>query len=218
MKFADHSGRLAEEFDPFADEPLGDMIAAVALAWTKIKRIPEIENRITKKLAGRLMNDEAFRDLPFVVDAQKMLIDLDGNETGRPDLVFRHRSSHRAYFAFEAKRLHVVSEGGNFSDEYATFAGLDGMEAFTTQQYSAGLPAAGMLGYVMDGRTSEAWAGLSRIIDKRRERLRMSSSACLEVSSLSQYLAHGVSSALLGETFHQLSPISLRLLHLLLPM
>lgn len=218
MKFAEHSGRLAEEFDPFAEEPLGDMIAAVALAWTKIKRIQEIENRITKKLAGRLMNDQAFRDLPFVVDAQKMLIDIDGNETGRPDLVIRHRSSHRAYFAFEAKRLHVTTDAGNFSDEYATYAGLDGMEAFTTQQYSAGLPAAGMLAYVMDGRTSDAWIGLRRVIDKRREKLRMSSSASLEASRLTPCLDKGLPPSLLGETHHHLNPATLRLLHLLLPM
>ena len=55
-------------------------------------------------------------------------------------------------FAFEAKRLRVLYPGGKRSTEYPTYVGNAGMMAFLVEQYSKGLPAAGMLAYVMDGR------------------------------------------------------------------
>jgi len=176
------------------------------------------ENWITDRLAGRILNEPLFRGLPFVVDAQKRLLDIEGNEPGRIDLCFRHRHSHRAYFAFEAKRLHVTYPGGSSSSEYSTYTSNQGMEAYVIGQYSGGFPAAGMLAYVMDGRTLDAWTGLNASIATRRSALRISADGKLDLAQMPRLNEKDTASGiLLGETIHHLENSSLQLIHLLLP-
>ena len=237
MRFASDSGRLDPEFDPFGENVLAEIMEAVIRAWSRVRRftseeirkkrtakgkrktgtcpVEPHENWITDRLAGRILNDPLFRALPFDVDAQKRLLDMEGNEPGRIDLYFKHRHSQRAYFAFEAKRLHVTYPCGKWSNEYSTYTSDKGMEAYVLGQYAEGFPTAGMLGYVMDGDTAGAWWGLDANIQARRVPLLMETEGKLEKSPLGHLTANGKSGALLGETRHHLAAGIMRLFHLL---
>ncbi|HEY4934731.1 MAG TPA: hypothetical protein VII23_24450 [Terriglobales bacterium] len=177
----------------------------------------EIEDRITFRLAGRLTKDPNFAEIPYDVVAQYWLLGLNGRRLGRLDLRFKHRHSQRDYFAFESKRLHVTYPGGRFSTEYPTYVGDGGMMAFVDGQYSKLLPAAGMLSYVMDGRSDKAWSGLQKRVKSRRERLKLIENCELTESILSKAIGNALEGTRLGETEHDLKTHRLRLFHLLLP-
>lgn len=184
------SGRLDPKFNPFKEDYLAEIFEAVAVAWARMRQPgrSEIEDRITFRLAGRLLNDPLFSDLPYDIVAQHWLLGLHGRRLGRLDLRFKHRYSQRDYFAFESKRLHVRYPGGNFSTEYSTYAGNQGMMAFIQGQYSKDLPVSGMIGYVMDGNTNHGWSGLVKRIEKRRKPLKLTQGSTLEkVGPLNSY-------------------------------
>ena len=213
------NGRLDPQFNPFDDDYLVDILEATAVAWARINRpgASEIEDRITFRLAGRLANDPHFAELPYDIVAQCWLLGLDGERLGRLDLRFKHRNSQRDYFAFESKRLHVTYPGGSFSTEYPVYAGEDGMMAFINGQYSQGLLAGGMLGYVMDGKADGAWSGLEQRIELQRAPLKLIDSSKLVQSALSRAIANALANTHLGETEHDLDTHHMRLFHLLLP-
>lgn len=213
------NGKLAPKFNPFEDNYLSEVLEATATAWTRMKKPGrrEIEDKITFRLAGRLANDPQFADMPYEIVPQYWLLGLHGQRLGRLDLRFRHRSSQRDYFAFEAKRLHVTYPGGAFGAEYSTYAGREGMMAFVKGQYSKGLPACGMLGYVMDGKSDGAWKGLERRINSRRKHLRLVAGSTLAQSLLANAVASLMNGIQLGETQHDLSTHQLRVFHMLLP-
>lgn len=218
MRFGDASGRLDAEFNPFTDEYLGEILNAIAVAWARMKqpKSDEWEDDITFRLAGRLLNDPLFRVLPYDIVPQYWLLGLNGQRLGRLDLRFKHRFSQRDYFAFESKRLHVTYPGGP-SPEYHVYAGGDGMGAFIEGQYSKDLPAAGMLGYVMDADTDKAWNGIAAGIEAKRKDLRLGASSRFTESELKQHIKADFPGVRLGETQHDLVSHALRLFHLLLP-
>lgn len=219
MKFGDASGRLDAEFNPFANEYLGEILNAIAVAWARMKqpKSGDWEDDITFRLGGRLMNDPLFRELPYDIVPQHWLLGLNGQRLGRLDLRFKHRFSQRDYFAFESKRLHVTYPGGKQSPEYHVYAGVDGMGAFIEGQYSTGLPAAGMLGYVMDADTEKAWNGIAAGIEAKRKDLRLGASSRFTESKLKQHIKADFPGVRLGETQHDLVSHALHLFHLLLP-
>lgn len=219
MKLGEASGQLDAEFNPFTDEYLGEMLKAVAVAWARMKqpKSSEWEDDITFRLAGRLLNDPLFRDLPYDIVPQYWLLGINGQRLGRLDLRFKHRFSQRDYFAFESKRLHVTYPGGKLSPEYHVYAGGDGMGGFIEGQYSTRLPAAGMLGYVMDGDTEKAWTGLATRIEAKRDELCLIAASQFIESSLKHHTESGLPNTRLGETQHTLVSHILRLFHLLLP-
>ena len=212
-------GTLDLEFNPFEDDYLAEIFEAIAVAWARMKhpKRNEIEDQITNRLAGRLMNDPHFTDLPYDIITQHSLLGLNGDCLGRLDLRFKYRCSHRDYFAFESKRLHVTYPGGSYSTEYPTYAGEEGMMAFVDGQYSTGLAAGGMLGYVMDGDVQNALKGLAARIEARTGPLKLLASSKLSSSSLAFSIVKGVAGTHLGETGHDLKSHQLRLFHLLLP-
>ena len=211
-------GQLAAEFNPFGADYLAEILEAVAVAWSRMKmpKLKEWEDPITYRLAGRLQNDPIFGELPYDVVPQHWLLGLNGERLGRLDLRFKHRQSQRDYFAFESKRLHVTYPGGTVSAEYPDYVGEPGMMAFIEGQYSKNLPAAGMLGYVMDGDTGKAWNGLAARIESRRKELKLGAASRLAKSKMPHVEAKGLPGTLLGETAHQIGH-ALRLFHLLLP-
>src|SRR5690348_3421538 len=107
-------GRLDPEFNPFSDDYLTEILEATAVAWARMKQPQrtEIEDRITFRLAARLVHDSHFADFPYDVVPQHWLLGVNGECLGRLDLRFKHRHSQRDYFAFEAKRLHVTYPRG----------------------------------------------------------------------------------------------------------
>lgn len=219
MRFPDSNNEVDLQFNPFADDYLGEIMEAVAVAWSRMKQPErsEWEDSITYRLAGRLQNDPLLRELPYDIVPQFWLLGLNGERLGRLDLRFKHRHSQRDYFAFESKRLHVTYPGGKLSNEYPTYAGDEGMMAFIDGPYSKGLPACGMLGYVMDGKTDDAWSGLTNRIETHRGPLKLLKGSVFSKSPLSHSLAKGMEGSHLGETQHKLATQSLRLFHFLLP-
>ena len=219
MRLPSDSPRLASEFNPFEDEYLVEILQAVSLAWARMKhpKTDEIEDRITFRLAGRLQNDPAFRDIPYDIVPQHWLLDIDGRRLGRLDLRFKHRHSQKDYLAFESKRLHVRYPGGSIGTEYSVYSGDPGMGAFIEGQYSKDLPTAGMLGYVMDGDTEKAWSGLTKSISNKRVELRLSGVESLVNSTIALCEKDSLAGTRLGESFHDLITRQLRLFHLLLP-
>lgn len=220
MRLNISSGQLASEFNPFEEDYLAEILEAVAVAWARMKqpRRSEWEDSITWRLAGRLQNDPTFCELPYDIVPQYWLLGLNGQRLGRLDLRFKHRHSQRDYFALESKRLHVTYPGGCFSTEYPTYTGDEGMMAFVEGQYSRDLPAAGMLGYVMDGDTTKAWKGLETRIEERRKPLCLSGASKFSKSTLSHAVSNGLNGTHLGETLHGIGNHKLRLLHMLLPL
>ena len=213
------AGNLRRDFNPFQENYLAEIMAAVVGAWTRMKEpcASELEDRITRRIAGRLAHDSNFEEIPYEVTTQHTLLGLDGQILGRLDLRFKHRNSQRVYFAFESKRLHVTHPGGHYSPGYSTYTGSDGMMAFVDGQYSSGLPAGGMLSYVMDGRSSEARIGLEKRVEKQRKPLILRASATFAQSTLSGAVLVKAPGAYLAETEHDLKTHHLRLFHLLLP-
>jgi hypothetical protein len=213
------NGTLESKFNPFEENYLTEILEATAVAWTQMKQPSpsEIEDQITRRLAGRLLNDPNFAELPYDIVVQNWLLGLDGEALGRLDIRFKHRHSRRDYFAFEAKRLHVSYPKGGFSTEYPTYAGEEGMMAFVEGQYCKGLPAAGMLSYIMDGKSEKAWAGLRKRIESRRKTLKLTDSSEFATSTMSKAIAKAMQGTRLGETEHDLATHHLRLFHLLLP-
>ncbi|BDI32583.1 hypothetical protein CCAX7_46340 [Capsulimonas corticalis] len=210
-------GQLAPEFNPFADNYLSDIVSAIATAWYQLKHPNEedIEIRITNRLVGRLVNSQDFANLPFIIDPQCQIVDIDGEIIGIIDIRFILRNSGREYFALEAKRVHITNSKGQLKRSYSSYVGKGGMMDFVNGKYSAGLPACGMLGYVMDGNLDIAWTGISKSIQRNCIRLKLDSTSKLVKSQLCVY--HGNDNTRLGETFHDLSTHSVRMMHLLLP-
>ncbi len=219
MRLSDSNLRLDKAFNPFAVEYVGEILGAVAMAWARMRKPPgnEIEDRITDRLAGRLQNAPLFATFPFDCVPQYWLLGLNGQRLGRLDLRFKHRHSQRDYFAFEAKRLHVTYPGGSFNPEYSVYTGEEGMMAFVSGQYAARLPAAGMLGYVMDGDTEKAWTGVDARIEARRVPLRLREASRFVASPLVGVVAGGMVGTRLAETEHDLKTHTLRFFHMLLP-
>jgi hypothetical protein len=213
------NGKLEPKFNPFDEDYLAEILEATVVAWARMEHPSrtEIENKITFRLAGQLLNDPYFAEIPYDVIPQHWLVGLGGELLGRLDLRFKHRYSQRDYFVFEAKRLRVIYPGGSFSTEYPTYSGDEGMMAFIEGYYSKGLPAGGMLGYIMDGESDRAWSGLEKRIKARRTPLKLIENSKLEKSLLSKAIANAVVGTHLGETQHDLQTHHLRLFHLLLP-
>jgi hypothetical protein len=213
-------GSLAPEFNPFDGDYLAEILEATAHAWARMKppKPSEIEDRITFRLVGQLVNAPEFAEIPYDVIPQWWIVGLDGELLGRLDIRFKHRLSKRDYFGFEAKRLHVTYPSGKTSRGYSTYTGEAGMMAFIEGQYSKMLPAGGMLGYVMDGKSDDAWSGIGKQIDSQRTALKLSAGSSFARSSLTKFAPErALIGSHLGETDHDLVTHRLCLFHLLLP-
>jgi hypothetical protein len=81
------------------------------------------------------------------------------------DFVLTIGDQEDVYLACECKRLNVPLGSGvrSLAAEYVD----EGLMRFVKSQYSAGLPLAMMLGYVMDDRLAVAWRNLRRTLGKK---------------------------------------------------
>jgi hypothetical protein len=139
-------------------------------------------------LRRRVRNETAitavFRDAlirAYVAAGRSWFISLEdpttdpdfGTELGRNDLRFYPPNHHgqTVFFTVECKRLRVPAQSGlrHLADKYAE----EGVQRFVDGKYSAGLPCGGMVGYVMDNKTSKAFASIQSEIAGRRESLKL---------------------------------------------
>ena len=141
------------------------IIASVVTAWETFPkpRRTEKEVPITARLLPHVRDANRKDNSPFNVWLESTEIDAEtGQIMGRLDLRFVPRGADETiYFALECKRLNVVSKSGkrSLAREYV----VDGMMRFVDGKYGANLNAGGMLGYVMDGKTTNA----IKVVDKK---------------------------------------------------
>ena len=157
--------------------------------WQVVARLPAdaSENAITKCLVDRLAADARAR-ARFYCDYQFVPIEWthDGSLTEDRfiDIALIVRNDRSRYLAYECKKLNVRHKGKRRS-QAGTYVGQpaaseaqssrspDGMMRFVTGKYAAGLPVACMIGYVMDGDLSFAYARIKATIEQNRSVLRL---------------------------------------------
>jgi hypothetical protein len=153
-----------------------DILNLVTASWVEIPTPPqgETEDNITTALCRVLRQNRTARSLPFHIQTQMVELDpMPGEDVGRLDIAFIPASVAREdiYFCLESKRLNVLKDGQRraYASEYVTL----GMLRFVTGQYSRIVRHGGMIGYVLDGRVTDAMANVEVNIRQRHEQLCM---------------------------------------------
>lgn len=132
------------------------------------------EDHITEHLVQSLIRTKS---LPGRIIYQYTLLveDNDGNVSmsSNIDFALTIGDDEDVYLACECKRLNVPYKNGmrGLVGEYVD----EGLMRFISGQYSNGLPAAMMLGYVMNARTERARRGLKRAMAFRYDAIRLQS-------------------------------------------
>ena len=157
----------------------GEVMLFMLETWREfsLHREVRLEERITALLAQAMEEAyEAQQRRWFVFPEVPVTDPTFGTQTGRNDLRFYHRDipGQKVFFTVECKRLHVTTKSGfrHLADKYVN----EGLQRFVDGKYSAGLPCGGMLGYVMDDRSSEAFVKVQDAIGSRTGALKMKGS------------------------------------------
>lgn len=150
--------------DLFPDWLIPEILDLVISAWEAFDKPQpgDHEVAITMRFRSELVRHKLLRKLPLRIDREIPEDDLlVGQEKGRIDLRFIHGYQEGVYFAFECKRLNVLSKEGKrtpLAGEYVRA----GMMRFITSQYAVGLDQGGMLGYVMDSDVKSSIRAVSQ--------------------------------------------------------
>lgn len=206
-------GETAEWSDLFPDGLIPEVLKAILKCWDLVPRqLPnEHEVPITRRLREELRKEKNCRRLPFTVWPESSETDpITGKEVGRIDLRFLHGHREEVYLAFECKRLRIRGSGGGIQSNTSDYVGEDGMMRHLSGKYSSGLKDSGMIGYVMDGKVSEAKQAIRQALVKGAQRLWLLSGTGLEPSSC---LAMDLR---LAETQHECPDRLLRMHHVFL--
>ena len=179
--------------------------------WRVVARLPAdaLEDAITKTLVSQLDADTWVRAL-FYCDYQFVPMDRaqDGllAEDRFIDIAMIMDNNRSRYLAYECKRLNVRREGARRSQAGSYVD--DGMMRFVTGKYADGLPVACMIGYVMDGDMSFAYARIKATIGENRSALRLQRGPADETSlnAITRFV-----------TTHQRNGDDIELRHALLP-
>ena len=191
----------------FPDGWAGEVLHCILDVW-KGFRLPSpvrLEPRITKLLVGAIRKRYEAEERDWFLTVEDPDWNESGKEISRTDIRFYPLGKRRysAWFVFESKCLNTPKSNAS------KYVG-DGMMCFITGKYSAGLPNAGMIGYVMDGNVPRARSAICNAINKKRELLRLSAQGEYQPSPvLDHHKLH-------GETVHQLSDGRFTIFHLLL--
>ena len=144
--------------------------------WQVVARLPAnaLEDAITKTLVNRLDADTWARAL-FYCDYQFVPMERtrDGSlaEDRFIDIAMIMHNDRSRYLAYECKKLNVQYQGARRSQAGSYVD--DGMMRFVTGKYAKGLPVACMIGYVMDGDLSFAYARIKATIGQNGGALRL---------------------------------------------
>jgi hypothetical protein len=168
------SGNPDDFRDLFPEEFIPAILGLITESWGKFEKPRDThEVPITQAFCLLLQREKNLTDLPFKIRWELSLLDsMTCDDLGRADLLFDFIGTAReeVYFLFECKRLNVLSSSGRQS-RAGEYVGDDGMMCFITDKYSAGLPAGGMIGYVMDGEIARAISSVGRAILKNQTKL-----------------------------------------------
>lgn len=165
---------------------LPEILDLVVASWEEMPSpaSDETEDNITIALCRRLMQNRSTRSLPFQVRTQVMELEpMPGEDLGRLDIAFIPLVPREdIYFCLESKRLNVLKNGvvRTYASEYV----LRGMLRFISGQYSRMVHHGGMIGYVLDGRVSDAMSHVEDNIRQRHQDLGMNPPGAFQPSTL----------------------------------
>lgn len=174
------------EWSDLIDSMLPEVLALVLASWENMPSPApdETEDNITIALCRTLMNNRTARGLMFQIRTQVVELDpMPGEDLGRLDIAFIPLVPREdIYFCLESKRLNVMKNGQlrTYASEYVRF----GMLRFVTGQYSRMVRHGGMIGYVLDGRVSEAMTNVEANIRQRQGELRMTPPGVFQPSAV----------------------------------
>lgn len=187
---------------------VGEVLRYIVDVWQRL-RLPsgvKLEPRITKLFAGAIRKRYESEGRDWFATVEDPDWDPSGKETSRTDIRLYPpgKKRHDICFVFESKCLNKPQSNAS------KYVGKDGMMCFITGKYSAGLPCAGMLGYVMDGKVPRAHKAICKAIKKKHKALRLAANGEYQSSTvLGQRKWH-------GETTHDLLDGKFKIYHLLL--
>lgn len=170
------------EWDGFFPSGLRDEILNLIIdSWDHFEKINDIENRITSGFCCVLEDEKDKRDLPFRIINEHVL----NKKKIRIDINFLYGSKNNVYFAFECKRLRVISKKGKIagSKDANAYIGPQGMKCFIDGRYIGAHGSGGMIGYVMDGNVNEAIDDVRKAIKKNSSALKVVTNTSLEPST-----------------------------------
>lgn len=177
---------IPSEWVGLVDSMLPEILNLVLVSWAAMPspKSDEAEDNITIALCRTLMQNRTARGLMFQIRTQVVELEpMPGEELGRLDIAFIPLVPREdIYFCLESKRLNVVKNGEvrACASEYVRF----GMLRFVTGQYSRMVRHGGMIGYVLDGRVSDAIANVEANIRQRHAELCMTPPGALQPSAL----------------------------------
>lgn len=145
-------------YEDFFDQGLiPDALSLLLDAWSSLPRPDQEdkEDKITERIASRMKAAKKNRRLPFTIHFQVIPLDDQGAVAARIDLTLLSSFNEDAYLAFECKRLRIPHDSGL---DYNTddYVGSEGMGRFATGKYAPTQEHGVMVGYVMDGKISNA--------------------------------------------------------------
>jgi hypothetical protein len=192
----------------------GEVMLHILETWRalSLRRNVRNETAITAVFRDALIKAYVSAGRSWFITLEDPTTDPDfGTELGRNDLRFYppNHYGQTVFFTVECKRLRVLSQTGlrNLADKYAE----EGVQRFVDGKYSAGLPCGGMVGYVMDNKTSRALASIQSEIANRSTALKLPARHSIRVPSA--VLRHYEWSA---DTFHKRTDGEFLVHHLLL--
>lgn len=174
----------------------------------------ETEDDLSDRLFKRLRNDRRLRASPFSIHREARVYDdvIDqAGHMGRVDLCCMCPGGDQTYFAIEAKRLHVIFPSGWASLVSEYVSGDQGMMCFVTGKYAETQQKGAMLGYVFDGDVRRARSGITKSIDKNKNKLRIVGESGLVRSDIVKRRQR------VDETCHLLGKRPFTLYHILVP-
>lgn len=154
----------------------GEVMVHVLETWDDFSLHHQVrhETRITAVFRDALISAYVAAGRSWFITLEDPITEPDfGTELGRNDLRFYppNHCGQTIYFTLECKRLRVPTPSGirHLADKYAD----EGIQRFVDGRYSAGLPCGGMVGYVLDNNTQEAFASVRSQIEAKCASLKM---------------------------------------------
>lgn len=132
------------------------------------------EDTITRTIVdriGRLGGARRYLHLeyhyePFAYTASGAVV-----SKGQIDIAVLVTKRRETYLAYECKKLNVTGADGARRSQAGAYVGKEGMMRFVTEKYAERLPVGCMLGYVMDGDLSFAYARIEAAIMAEKQSL-----------------------------------------------